>query len=226
MTLDPNSRDPLTMNNSMRSELVRGLVHSIGEVERCDGERFAVSTPDGIRFAEVAVSCLVVPEIGDSVLVCTHDTRVHVLAVVSRTEPAPLTLRIGTSVNIDIRGNLIVHADESIIMIGNREAQLRAPKIELSGNSVDVNADNLTLAARTCHWLADALESTARVIKQSADFWSVHARTHHRRVDDIELVRAGHVDLKVDEILNVASTHTIMQSRETIRIDGKLIQVG
>ena len=75
-------------------------------------------------------------------------------------------------------------------------------------------------------WIADSLDATARAIRQVADTLSVRARSHTRQVEDMELVRVGHMDVRAEQILHMNAEHAMLKSRQLVKLDGKQIQVG
>lgn len=212
--------------NDASAELTQGIIQQIGEIERNDGARVVVSTPQGMRHARVALSCLVQPACGDIVLVAMRDPQVFVLAVLERTAGTSIDLNFQASVAMSVCGDLTLSAVGRTSVFGGEEVRVSAPSVGLSGESVEIAGQRVSIVGKVCYWLADTLESTARVIKQAAELWSVHARAHQRQVDDMELVRVGHMDLRAEHVVNIGSTHTIMKSRELTKIDGKQIQMG
>jgi hypothetical protein len=190
---------------------VQGVVQHVGEVERDDAPHLVVSTPQGIRRARVALSCLVRPVCGDTVLVADHDDALYVLAVLERSSGQPIAMAFDRDTEITVTGTLAVQAETRMA--------LQAPGIELA-------TQELSVVARTARFVADTLEATARLIRQWSESWSVRSKSHDRQTDDLELVRAGHIDLKVDHVAQLRATHTIVKSTELTKIDGRQIQVG
>lgn len=214
-------------NETCAAELTQGIIQSVGEVERCEKTRtVVVSTPQGILRAHTAVSCLIQPACGDVVLVAQHATRTYILSVLERPENSVLNIQLAGNVTLSVEGELSLQATNGLLLDGGSSARLRADKVGISGDEIEMTAPRISVAATALNWLADTLESSARVIKQTSQLWSAQARTHQRQVEDIELVRVGSLDLRAKELINIGATHTIVKSRELVKIDGKQIQVG
>ena len=181
-----------------------------GEVERVDATTAVVSTHDGLVRARIALSCLVRPEPGDRVKVERCGDVEYVMAVLERDSIAPIVVNVARGVTISVDGELTLEA---------RRLSLRGEAIDIAGERVDV-------VARALRWVADTLDSSARLVSQVSDRWSTRARSHDRQVEDLELVRVGHLDLRAEHLMQLRAQHTIMQSRELTKIDAKQIQVG
>lgn len=213
-------------NSGQAAELSRAVIQATGEVERNEGGYVVVSTADGVHRARLAVSCLVQPVCGDIVMVARYTTELYVLAVLERHVDVETQVRFDRSVNLAVDGDLTLTATGRATLAGGDEATIGAEKVSVRGDTVELTGRHISIVGQAVQWIADTLESTARLVKQVADVWTAHARTHHRQVNEIELVRAGHMDLRAEHVINVGSTHTIMKSRELTKIDGKQIQVG
>ncbi|MBI3897459.1 MAG: DUF3540 domain-containing protein [Gammaproteobacteria bacterium] len=206
--------------------LTQGVIHEIGETERNDGSRVVVTTPHGLRSARVALSCMVQPAYGDTVLLAVHRADVFVLAVLERNVEAPIDVRFDRSVNLAIKGDLTLGASDRVSMKSGNELQLKARNVNVNGEAIQITGQRVNIIGKAFCWIADTLESTARVIKQTAELWSVHAQTHQRKIESMELVRVGHLDLRAEHVVNIGASHTIVKSRELVKINGKQIQVG
>lgn len=214
------------LSETFPAELAQGIIQEIGEIERNEGARVVVSTPQGIVRARVAFSCLVKPACGDTVLVAQRGDAVYVLSVLERSVAGSVEIALQGAVSMAVDGNLTVRASEGLTLDGGPHARLRADAVEVAGDAIALAGNRVHIAARVLNWLADALESSARIVKQASDMWTVQARAHHRQVDELEMVRVGNMDMRSKNLINVASCHTIMKSRELTKIDGKQIQVG
>ena len=208
------------------AELTLTVNMQVGEVKKREADRVLVATAEGMVSAQAAVSCLVRPECGDRVMLASHGAERYVLAVLERAAEAPSVLCFPHGVEVQVYGDLSLSATGRAAMQGEAEVRLCGDRVEVSGTAVAITGQKVSIVGEICQWLADNLESTARLIKQVADSWSTHSRIHQRQVDDIELVRAGNVDMRVEHVVNVGATHTIVKSRELTKLDGKLIQVG
>ena len=193
------------------SVVTQAVVQSMGEVERNRDGHVVVSTGHGLLQARLAVSCLVQPECGDTVLVALRGRQAYVLAVLERSSDAPVAMQLPRSASLSVQGDLRLQASGTV---------------SLQGETVEAVAQRISLVGKAVHWLADTLESTAHRIKQVADLWTVQAKSHHRHVEDMEMVRAGHIDVRAEQVMHLNAGHTVVKSRELVKIDGKQIQVG
>ena len=209
------------------AELTPGIIEAIGEVERDNGERcFTVSTSHGIFRASTALSCLVHPHCGDKVLVACRSDATFILAVLERQTDSPTELRLKGEISLEVEGTLAIRTSEMLRLDGGKQLQGGANSVTLSGQHIAINGEHVSLVSRAVNWVADTLETTARIIRQTGEIWSVHAKTHHRRIEGLELVQAESLDLKARDLLNINTTHVLVKSQELVKVDAKQIQMG
>jgi hypothetical protein len=182
----------------------------VGEVEHAADGALVVSTGGGLTRARLALSCLVQPACGDRVLLERCAGEAYVLAVLERRSPAPLVIELRRPLTLAVDGELA----------------LAAHAVRVRGEAVEIAGGRVRLVATTLSWLAETLETAARLVTQVAERWSTRARSHDRHVEELELARVGHLDLRAEHLINVTATHTILSSRELAKIDGRQIQVG
>lgn len=214
------------MNLTDNARVTQGVIQDIGEVERNGDTGVMVSTSQGIVSARLAFSCLVQPVCGDIVLLSFRDGMPFVLSILERGVAAPIEMRFAGSLSMMVAGDASLQASGSTAIGGGESASLKAREVRLSGESVEIAGDRVSMVGRAFSWLADTFESTARVMRQVSDVLSVRARSHQRQIEDLELVRVGHLDLRAEHILNIHAEHAIVKSRELVKLDGKQIQVG
>lgn len=209
------------------AEFEQGFIQDLGEVERSESDRIVVvSTSKGIVRAQIAFSCLVLPACGDTVLLSRRKDVNYVLAILERHKESPVEIGLKGKVSFEVQGDLSLRATNNIELDSGSCTRLNSRDVEICGETIQLAGTKVSVTARALNWLADTLESTARIIKQTSELWSAHAQTHTRQVDEMELVRAGNIDLSAKELINVGAGHMIMKSRELTKIDGKQIQVG
>jgi hypothetical protein len=181
--------------------------------------------------AEPAVSCLVEPNVGDSVLLALHDDGAHILAVLSRAGGADA----GAATSIAVPGDLEISSDTGRVT-------LRAPKglrsvtagdAELCADTVRVSAREGTMAVSALRYLgkqlhahvsqihsvAESVESVASRVVQRAD-------RVYRFIAEAEQVRAHYLEWAAELAINIKSKTTIMRSAELTKIDGQQIHLG
>lgn len=164
-----------------------------------------------------AESCLLQPERGDTVLVCSGvavgvTSVSYILAVLSRTDPqqGALLLPGGASLTAD-NGNLSIAA-RRIDLAGQQALKLQAPDLAITAVQADMKFSNLSTIAQTI------TTTVGRLLQKATDSF--------RWTQNLDESRAGRMRLQVSERLHIKAKHASVIAQGQVKIDGEKIDLG
>lgn len=164
-----------------------------------------------------AESCLLQPERGDTVLVCSGvavgvTSVSYILAVLSRTDPqqGALMLPGGATLTAD-NGNLSLSARQ-LDLAGDQSLNLKAPKLAITAVQADMTFNNLSTIAQTI------TTTVGRLLQRATDSF--------RWTQNLDESRAGRMRLQVAERLHIKAKHASMIAEGQVKIDGDKIDLG
>lgn len=163
---------------------------------RDDGSLMAAESP--ATELQIAVSCLIEPQAGDSVCVLLSDNVWWITDVLScRDKSRPLVLRSAhASMSIEA-ASLSLHASQRLT--------LKSP--------------SLTLMSQTSRWLADKMV-------QIAGHLQTRCKSAERLVVESDRVEAEHIQHQAKASYRVDSELTAVNGRSVLKIDGGQVHVG
>ena len=178
--------------------------------------------------AKSATSCLILPEIGDEVLVCRADDQspAYILAVLTRKVSSEGVLRLpgGASIHAE-RGDLTIHAKE--LSLQGKE------RVQVDSAHLSVNTEKTGLKIKHLHAWIDVLETYAlqanlvtKNMTMTVGRLMLRARESFRWVDELDETRAGRVRVKVNGRFQMQTEHTTIQAEGIVKIDGQKIDLG
>ena len=85
---------------------------------------------------------------------------------------------------------------------------------------------NLTLTGRAVRAGWGRVKLVAREADTVADRVVQRIKTRLTRVESADLLHAGNVQQKVDEVYSVGSKHTFVKATRTVKVDGDQIIMG
>ena len=202
--------------------------YEVGTVTAVEGREIVVCTDRGDRRARRAVSCLVAPAVGDEVaLITTVVHRTFVIAILVAAEDRAVEIAVDGDLSISARGGScrIVAADgvelraEGTLSFVSKVLHLRAEeggvilsKLTLLASSVLGHLESVRLAAIS-------VDGFFEHVTQTAKSW-------HRKVDDLDTLRAGHVDYRTDAEMCLRSENLLVGARNLAKIDAEQIHIG
>lgn len=197
-------------------------------VERLPEGLFRVECEDGTWQCRRAASCLLQPELGDTVLIAGPDRyRVYLIAVVEQADSTQA--RIQTSGDLSFatpNGGVRIESAGTIRLQG-------AADVELQGRRFALTADEADCKVGTLRWLGSAAEVMASNIRvvgrlcESVMDRLVHiSRSSFRMVEQTEQLRCGQLDYEANDLARIHATQTVVTARAVVKVDGQQIHMG
>lgn len=175
-----------------------------------------------------AASCLLAPEVGDTVLVCgPNPAQAYLIAVIAQASPA--------ASRIEVQGDLALSSRAgSITVQAARELNLKgASHVALDGDLLTANAAHARLALQDTEFLAVGVRATVtslrlvgRACEVVMDRISHLAQHIFRLAERVEQVRAGQIDYQADQTARVHARQTLVTGRDIVKVDADQIHMG
>ncbi len=180
---------------------------------------YAVDTEKGRYRARKAKSCLLAPEPGDTVLLCTDDVgNCFILAVLEGDSPVN-NLDFSGDVHLRVRrGNMNLAADKEINMTADglgfvaRQARATLERFSLLADAVSSQCRTIVLAADVCN---QSLRSLAQRLG-----------SYFRATEEHQEIQAGSARTLIEETHVVHCKNSVLMAEEDARIDADQIQLG
>jgi hypothetical protein len=167
-----------------------------------------------------AASCLLQPNIGDTVLVAgPRREQVYLIAVIARADPRHAQLVVDGDLTLHARqGGIALHAGTQIglrapgLALEAQKAQLEVNEMDYRGAEVRMTTLVARFVGRTCEAVLDRL--------------SVLTRSSFRLTEEVEQVRAGQIDYEARSTLRLHAKNTLVSSKELVKVDAEQIHMG
>lgn len=195
-------------------------VNTLGEVTAVDpGGELAIDTEFGGLLARRAASCLLAPAPGDRVLVCGPDAgSAWVIAVLERRADRPARLVLDGDAEMDVRGSLRLHADQSL--------ELASDTLRLRAREGSALIDRFHCFGRELAAAIGRLRLSGNLLETFVDRITQFARHSLRSVENVDQVRSGVIDYQAEQTLNLRGRQLLATAEELAKIDGGQIHLG
>jgi hypothetical protein len=189
---------------------------------------FTVGTEAGVLTAEVAVSCVVTPMPGDTVLVSSDPAGpCYILSILKRdAQQSETQMRFAGPVNLHACGGLSLTADEDITLAARDDISGAASNITIHANSGSARIDRLSFIGRVFEghieqWrlVADTVEHIVRELTQRLE-------NAFRFVKDHEEVQTGSARYLVEDTITTHSKNAVHMAEEIVKINAGQVHLG
>ncbi len=194
------------------------------------GEAFVVACAGDSYTARRAVSCLIRPEAGDTLLLSFDASgRCYILAVLERPggATAPKILEMEGQVQLRIqRGGLKIAAAETLSLAAERQIALAAEHLTLDARQGSARIEELSFIGRmfrsrveTVKHIADTLDTIVRRVVQ-------RLTSSYRYIEEHEEIQSASTRLLVEGTLTMQTQNTMHTAEGHIKIDAEQIHLG
>ncbi len=189
------------------------------------GAKLEVRVRGGSSRARRAKSCLVAPELGDTVLCAMDANGCWVLAVL---EGPTSTTKLEAEGDLEVVAgrNLSLHAAQDAELVGGNAVAVGASELHVRADSATVSAPRLGFLGRIVHAELSRLSLVAEEVDQTIERLALKAKRVFRVVDELDQTRAGSVDLRAQELMAVRGENTVIAARVLAKVDGEQVHIG
>lgn len=203
------------------------VVEEVCSVSLVEGPSFVVRSPSGELRTKRAASCLVAPEPEDRVLVARAGGEAWILAVLERSECAPLRIEVDGDVSLRApSGSFTVAAQEGIALVTAKDASIVAEGLSVQAGEGRVHLGALSYLGRWVRSEVERVQTVAGVLDQLLDRFSQRVKRSYRFVEGLDVVRAGQIDQTAEGNLRMHGRHAIVTANQLVKMDGEQIHVG
>jgi alanyl-tRNA synthetase len=217
------------MNNLARKLENDALSQEIGRVTGTrEGGLFGVRTEAGEYRAKRAVSCLIEPEVGDTVALLTTEAGVcYVTAVLER--EAGATGRIVVDGDLEIQlpaGQFTVAAQEGVNLLAAKEVSVVAGTLRVNAREGNMVIERLSLLGSFASAELEKIKVVAGSLDQVLDRFSQRVKRSFRKVEELDQVKAENMDYAAKSSMSFHAQNALVTAEELVKVDGEQIHFG
>lgn len=190
--------------------------------------RVAIDTPDGLRDAEVAVSCLVRPMPGDEVSVLIDgDNQAIVQAVLRRPGGGPLTVTTAEGLTLQVAGtSLHLDARHGALLSSDRMVALAAGTVDVRASRGFAEFGDLVWRAKTAYALVGRMMTAADSLVTQVGQLMVRAKVSLRSAETLDKTDAPLVEIRGHKGVSIYGETASFNAGEDVRINAKRVNIG
>ncbi len=219
---------PSTINTLTEIEIAQAPVLTQAIVTGQAEKWFFLQGAQGELRARCALSCLLLPEIGDTVLVSASADQLscYILAILLRPSTAHCTVKLpGEATVLSSSGTLVMQA-ESIAVQGKQSLDLEAPRFGVQALVGDVRIKLLQSWCEQVQSNIVRLKLIAKNMSTVVERQVTRARECFRWIEQTDETRAGRVRMVVKNRMQVQAKHASIKAEGLVKIDGQKIDLG
>ena len=200
------------------------------EAERVEriGEMLEVSLETETYKARRAKSCLVAPEVGDSVLCAVEPNgEAFVVAVLAGREGAPTKLAVDGDLALQARGGRIgLCASEGVDIVSGGAVAMTSAELHMRAKKGSISIEALGFFGRLVQAEVAKVSLVAQEVDSVLTRLTQRAKRVFRFVEEIDQTRAGTVDMRAQNLIAIRGENAVISARVLAKVDGEQIHLG
>ena len=201
------------------------LLHA--RVLATDGERYGVNTPAGRHWLKPAAGCLLVPEVGDLVLMSLAAGQGYVLTVLERASQAAAALRIDGDVELQVpSGALRVRAQGGVELDAGPALRVRGESATLEAGRAALRIDELDVVGGNSHAIWQNRTDLAQQRLEIAARSETRLGHSVRQVSGHEEVSAGSMRVRTEGDWQLRASRATLSAEHRVAVDAAQVQLG
>ncbi len=191
-----------------------------------DGAAF-VQTGAGIAKARIALSCIVLPEAGDRVLLHTADGIPWILAVLERSASGPI--RLATTRDIALvssHGTVSVAAAQAVRLEAGTDASVTAGALTVHAPRARLMLDDVLHVGRRISAHIARVRVIGELIESFADHVLTRAKRSTRLIEETDHLRSSDIDHRATGTLQLHARTSLVTADTIVRVDADQIHMG
>lgn len=199
------------------------------QVKSVQGTQFVIKDGTGhVCIASKAFGCLVMPEVGDTVLVAhLSQENTHILTILQRPSDIPVKLCTDNDLELEsTNGKVRIFGKEGIFLGTAAELKAIAKEFNLSAEQSRVIVNKLLVMGNNVRSKWDkaklSVESLDSVVGRAVQVFS----SRFTRIKKLERLKAKVVHHESEEVYAMRSKFTVLTAKNDVKIDGKQILMG
>lgn len=192
-----------------------------------EGGTVALDRNGGRAEASVALSCLVMPEPGDRVLVGRADGADWVLAVLRREGQGAVRLSSERDIAIvSTNGSVAVAAAQSVSLDAGERARVSTGALELHAVTARLVLDEVLHVGRVITAHVGKLRSIGELVETFAEHVLTRARRSSRFIEEADNLRSGEIDHRAEGTMQLQAKTAFITAETVVRVDADQIHMG
>ena len=193
-----------------------------------DGGLYEVDCEGRHWTAARAVSCLLCPAVGDTVMIAGPEPgRVYLIAVIAQADASISRIETdGAMVLASRSGDVAVQADGALSLKGGRSLEIGTPSMVVRAEAARLAVREMDYLGKRANCAIGNVSLLTTLIETMSDRISQVARSLFRVARETDQVRAGHIDYQAGSTARLHADNMMVTGKHLVKVDAEQIHMG
>ncbi len=206
-----------------------GAVNVLGVVASVlPGGLYSVEADGRVLRCLRAASCLLCPEVGDTVLVNGPDERrLYLTAVAEQADAGRARLEVDGELTLaSRRGAVSIESPTQLRLQAGEGTTIDGPLLRIDADEARMHVGRLDYSGREAQAAVFSMRVIGRVYEAVVDRLVQLSKSAFRMTEGIDQVEAGQIDYRASGMTRLHGKNTVITARDLVKADAKQIHMG
>lgn len=210
------------INNSSQFQIQSGTIDAI------DQKGYIIQAQNGHHHASRAFSCIVEPEIADTVMFSIDERlQCHILSILERPQDQKTHLDFPGDVTLNAsNGQMQLNASQELNISTEKEMNLMSEEMSLISRKALFNIESLRAIGSTLVSRINNVQTFASSLETVAEHWLQKLKNSFRQVDGVDQFKARDSIHTVQNLYSMRSKQAAILAKQDIKMDAERIHMG
>lgn len=195
------------------------------EVKAINNTLFLVNSNQGVQNAKLAASCLITPEVGDTVMIAVLNMECFITAVLEK-KSTQHQITIKGDLQFNTQGKATISSQGELNQFSNEKMSLTANTIEQLAVKQTMTNQKFELQTQDGSVAAEQLSVTAKQANTVVERCYHKAQQVMRWVETIETLNIGNWVHNIRGTLSSRAQNQVVTAKGDVKVDGQRIHMG
>lgn len=210
-------------------------VHLLAQVQaiHVDGS-YEVNSDGFIWYCQRAASCLLMPQLHDTVLISGPNAeQVYLIAVITQANPQHTSIHIqgelqlqAGQLNLQGQETLNLHSQSTVKLHSQDAIVMQSEQLQLATEQAQCLVGEMDYVGKQVRSQVGLVRLLGQVYESIVDRLSFMSKSSYKVTETIDHTRAGTVDVQAEQSARVHAKYTMVTAKDVVKVDGKHIHMG
>ena len=196
-------------------------VHSIHP----DGS-YSVDVDGYLWTCQRAASCLLMPQLGDTVLISGPNAeQVYLIAVIKQSSPTHSLIQIQGE--LELEATQLSFKTQEVLSLRSQDALvMQSEQVQLATDQAQFLVNDMQYVGKQVHSQIGIVRLLGKVYESIVDRLSFMSKDSFKVTENVEHNRAGTLDIQAEQSARIHANYTMLTGKDLVKVDAKQIHMG
>lgn len=210
-----------------KSPLLYDPIHLVAQVQaiHADGS-YEVNSDGFIWICQRAASCLLLPQINDTVLISGPNIeQVYLIAVITQANPNSSQMHFSGALALHAK-QLTLQSQETLSLRSQDALLMQSEQLQLASDKAQCVVNEMDYVGQQVRSQVGVVRLLAKVYESIVDRLSFMSKSSYKVTETVDHTRAGTVDMQAEQSARLHAKYTMVTAKDLVKVDGKHIHMG